>query len=151
MSVKPPEGVHVWLVLLKASHALRKLAYRNIGECGLSLSDFQVLEVLLHKGALPVNVIGPKVRLTPGSISVAIDRLFERGLVSRIEDTTDRRIRIVDLTPKGRAIIEPVFVKHAELFDMVMSVITDEERTQLESLLKKVGRHAELLHQEMTK
>jgi predicted transcriptional regulator len=42
-----------------------------------------VLEVLLHKGPLPVNTIGPVVDLTAGSISIAVDRLVEKGLVSR--------------------------------------------------------------------
>jgi MarR family len=51
-----------------------------------------VLEALLHKGPLPVNTIGPKVHRTPGSISVAVDRLLEKGLVSRAESSEDRRV-----------------------------------------------------------
>ena len=39
------------------------------------MSDFAVLEALLHKGAQPVNVIGKRVFLTSGSITTAIDRL----------------------------------------------------------------------------
>ena len=45
----------------------------------LRQAGFRVLEALLHKGPLPVNTIGPKVHLTPGSISVAVDRLLEKG------------------------------------------------------------------------
>jgi MarR family 2-MHQ and catechol resistance regulon transcriptional repressor len=58
-----------------------------------------VLEVLLHKGPLPVNTIGPKVWLTPGSISVAVDRLEKKALVKR-KNTDDRRVRLVELTAK---------------------------------------------------
>jgi len=70
-------GVHVWLVLGKAFRALAAHAGEslNLSRTGLGESDFRVLEALLHKGPLPVNTIGPKVWLTPGSISVAVDRL----------------------------------------------------------------------------
>ncbi len=91
-----------------ASH-LRGYALSNLEETGLGLSDFAVLEALLHKGPLPVNVIGPKVNLTPGSISVAVERLVAKGLVSRVESSEDRRVRIVALTPRGKSVITPIF------------------------------------------
>src|SRR5579863_102131 len=93
---------HVWLVMMKAMRALTRYAAAGIEETGLGLSDFGVLEVLLHKGPLPVNTIGPVVDLTPGSISIAVDRLFAKGLVTRVESTQDRRVRIVALSARGR-------------------------------------------------
>ena len=104
-----------------------------------------MLEVLLHKGPQPVNTIGPRVQLTPGSISVAVDRLHGRGLVSRVEDAGDRRVRIVDLTPAGRALIAPVFRRRGAILEEVFSVLKSEDRALLEHLLKTVGRHAESL------
>src|ERR1700745_2465137 len=86
---------HVWLVMMKAMRALTRYATAGIEETGLGLSDFGVLELLLHQGPLPVNTIGPMVDLTPGSISIAVDRLVAKGLVSRVESTEDRRVRIV--------------------------------------------------------
>src|SRR5215510_997150 len=85
----------------------------DIEDTGLGLSDFAVLEVLLHKGPLPVNTIGPIVDLTPGSISIAVDRLFAKGLVNRIESTEDRQVRIVGLTQRGKDLIVPAFRKHS--------------------------------------
>ena len=72
---------HAWLVMMKAMRALTRYAAAGIEETGLGLSDFGVLEALLHKGPLPVNTIGPIVDLIPGSISIAVDRLVEKGLV----------------------------------------------------------------------
>src|SRR5713101_579585 len=91
---------HVWLFMMKAMRALTRYAAAGIEDTGLGLSDFGVLEVLLHKGPLPVNTIGPTVDLTAGSISIAVDRLVEKGLVSRVESAEDRRVRIVALTPR---------------------------------------------------
>ncbi len=138
-------GAHVFLVLWKAFAAVQERAIESLCSTALGESDFRVLEVLLHKGAMPVNTIGPKVHLTPGSISVAVNRLHEKGLVSRVGCETDRRVRIVDLTPSGRALIARIFRVHQADMERVVSVLSASERTQLTTLLKKLGRHAESL------
>src|ERR1700757_1624898 len=136
---------HVWLVMMKAMRALTKYAAAGIEETGLGLSDFAVLEVLLHKGPLPVNTIGPIVDLTPGSISIAVDRLFAKGLVSRVESAEDRRVRMVALTPRGKDLIVPAFRKHAGQMKRVFSELNLEELRGLEVALKKVGKRADAL------
>src|SRR5271154_3647431 len=133
---------HVWLVMMKAMRALTRYAAADIEDTGLGLSDFGVLELLLHKGPLPVNVIGPIVDLTPGSISIAVERLVARGLVNRIESTEDRRVRIVTLTSRGMDLIVPAFRKHAGQMRRVFSELSAEELRGLEVSLKKVGKRA---------
>ncbi len=135
-------GVHVWLVFMKAFQALLPHAAGSIERTDLGDSDFRVLEVLLHKGSLPVNAIGPKVWLTPGSISVAVDRLVKKGLVSRNDHPDDRRVRRVELTPKGRALITRGFGEHAAAMENVADVLSKSERLTLLRLLKKLGKHA---------
>jgi MarR family 2-MHQ and catechol resistance regulon transcriptional repressor len=138
--------VHAWLVLGKALHAMMKFTTAGIQESGLGESDFRVLEALLHKGPLPVNVIGPKVFLTPGSISTAVDRLFAKGLVSREENPEDRRIRLVALTDSGKALIRPIYRKHVEDIRQLFADFTPSDIRQLERLMKKAGRQAEALY-----
>ena len=135
-------GVHVWLVLMKAVQALMPHAADSIERTQLGDSDFRVLEALLHKGPLPVNTVGPKVWLTPGSISVAVDRLVKKGLVARKEHADDRRVRRVELTAKGRALITHGFREHAAAMETAVSVLSKNERLALLSLLKKLGKHA---------
>ena len=137
---------HVWLVMMKAMRALTRYAAADIEETGLGLSDFGVLEVLLHKGPLPVNTIGPIVDLTPGSISIAVDRLFAKGLVTRVESTEDRRVRIIALTPRGKDLIVPAFRKHSGQMRRVFSELSPEELRCLEVALKKVGKRASALN-----
>ena len=135
-------GVHVWLVFMKAFQALLPHAAGSIERTDLGDSDFRVLEALLHKGPLPVNTIGPKVWLTPGSISVAVDRLVKRGLVSRNDQAGDRRVRRVELTAKGRALITRGFREHATAMENAAGVLSKKERLTLLQLLKKLGKHA---------
>src|SRR5213593_154263 len=135
-------GVHVWLVFMKAFQALFPHAEESIKRTQLGDSDFRVLEVLLHKGPLPVNTIGPKVWLTPGSISVAVDRLVKKGLVSRNDHPDDRRVRRVELTAKGFALITRGFREHASAMETAVGVLSKNERLTLLRLLKKLGKHA---------
>ena len=139
---------HVWLVMMKAMRVLTRYAAADIEETGLGLSDFGVLEILLHKGPLPVNTIGPIVDLTPGSISIAVDRLFAKGLVTRVESTEDRRVRIIALTPRGKDLIVPAFRKHSGQMRRVFSELSPEELRGLEVALKKVGKQAAALMEE---
>ena len=145
MKKDAPTAVHTWLVMMKAMQAISRYALANLEETGLGLSDFAVLEALLHKGPLPVNVIGPKVNLTPGSISVAVDRLVAKNLVSRAESSQDRRVRIVALTPRGKSVIAPVFRAHVETMEKVFVGLSRHELRQLEQQLKRVGKQAESL------
>jgi MarR family 2-MHQ and catechol resistance regulon transcriptional repressor len=151
MAKRRPDPVHCWLVWRKADEAARDYLYRGIEETGISDTDFRVLEALLHKGPLPVNTIGPKVHLTPGSISVAVDRLLEKALVSRAESSEDRRVRIVALTKSGKDLIVPIFRKHAAEISRVFADANPKELQILEGVLKKAGKRAKALADERSK
>lgn len=123
-----------------SGYILPPLLAQGIGE-----SDFRVLEILLHKGPMPVNAIGPKVYLNPGSVSVAVDRLYKKGYVDRVECREDRRVRTVSLTEKGRQVFAPVFRQHTALIKRAFQDVSSEEMQQLEEILKKIGKRAENL------
>ena len=136
-------GIRVWLILRKAAKAVEQNAINSVSRLGLGLSDFAVLELLLHKGPQAVNVIGKKVLLTSGSITTAVDRLESRKLVRRGGDPNDRRSRIVALTAAGRDLIERAFGQHAADMETALAVLAPTERATLVRLLKKAGRAAE--------
>jgi MarR family transcriptional regulator, 2-MHQ and catechol-resistance regulon repressor len=142
---RPPEALHAWLIMLKAWQSMSRYVLPTLLKGGLGESDFRVLEVLLHKGPMPVNAIGPKVDLNPGSVSVAVDRLYKKGFVSRVESARDRRVRTVALTEKGRRMFFPIFRRHSALIKRAFQDVSPEELQQLEGVLKKVGKHAERL------
>ena len=74
-------GVHTWLILSKARRVLEAYAQKSIATLKICPTDFSVLELLLHKGSLPVNAIGKRVFITSGSITAAIDRLESMKMV----------------------------------------------------------------------
>jgi MarR family transcriptional regulator, 2-MHQ and catechol-resistance regulon repressor len=130
---------------MKAYRALAQVDARSIADSGLGLSDFAVLEILLHKGSLPVNTIGRQVVLTSGSITTAIDRLEEKQLVRRQACPNDRRVTHVTLTTAGRTLIRRIFRVHADRLETVFEPLSATERSALATLLKKLGKHGESL------
>src|SRR5262245_22236370 len=94
---KVSSSVHLWLILWRAYETMQEHARLHIDTLGIGFSDFAVLELLLHKGPMPVNRIGEKIGLTSGSITVAVDRLEKKQLAERKNDPGDRRARVVHL------------------------------------------------------
>lgn len=148
---KRPEAIHTWLLMLKASQSIARYLLPPVLKAGLGDSDFRVLDVLLHKGPMPVNTIGPKVNLNPGSVSVAVDRLYNKGLVSRVENESDRRVRTVSLTEKGRKMFVPLFRQHASLVEQALQDVSPEEQRQVENVLKRIGKRADRLAREQNR
>src|SRR5712691_12044851 len=132
-------GTHVWLVMMKAHRALARLATQSIESSEVGLSDFAVMEMLLHKGPQPVNEIGRRIELTSGAITTAVDRLEARGLVTREAHQSDRRARIVRLTARGEEQAGRVFAGHKTAMDLAASGLSKTERATLIQLLKKIG------------
>jgi MarR family 2-MHQ and catechol resistance regulon transcriptional repressor len=66
-------------------------------------------------------------------------------LVTRVESTEDRRVRIIALTPRGKDLIVPAFRKHSGQMRRVFSELSAEELRDLEMALKKVGKRAAAL------
>jgi MarR family transcriptional regulator, 2-MHQ and catechol-resistance regulon repressor len=136
-------GVHLWLLLWKASKAVEAQAQRSVKTTALCLSDFGVMEALLHKGPLPISALGKKVLLSSGSMTAAVDRLERSGLVDREATSTDRRARIVHLTEEGSKLIRRVFAEHERDMERVFSRLDKPERQALANLLRKLGHEVE--------
>jgi MarR family 2-MHQ and catechol resistance regulon transcriptional repressor len=136
-------AARVWLILWKAYESLHAYAVNDIESLQMCLSDFAILEALLHKGPLPMNDIARRVSLTAGSVTTAIDRLEKRSLVRRQSSDEDRRTRLITLTAEGRKLIKAAFSQHAQALETVAAPLTKKEREQLIALLKRFGRSAE--------
>jgi MarR family 2-MHQ and catechol resistance regulon transcriptional repressor len=137
------DGTHLWLVLMKAHRALARHAERSIAALDMCLSDFAILELLLHKGPQKLTDLGRRIDLSSGAMTTAVDRLEARQLVARSFDTADRRTRVVHLTPAGESLIAAAFGEHADAMNAAAGGLDADEQTRLTALLKKLGTHAE--------
>lgn len=132
-------AVSLWLVMMKSYRSVQMyfestLASRNIG-----LSDFMILEVLLHKGAMRMSQIGFTVMLANPSMTAAIARLERLGLVTRESGAEDRRVRNVALTSEGRRVIRKAYTQHERDLEAVMADIPAQQRQDARAVLKCIG------------
>jgi MarR family transcriptional regulator, 2-MHQ and catechol-resistance regulon repressor len=123
---------------LEAYRALLAEASVSIKRINLCESNFRVLEALLREGPLPVYVIGQKVDRTTGSITTAIDRLESKWFVVRKRHPTDHRLRVVELTAKGRKLIEGAYAQHWVDMEKAVGSLSRKERDVLVDLLQRL-------------
>jgi MarR family transcriptional regulator, 2-MHQ and catechol-resistance regulon repressor len=144
---KTPTAGQLWIVLARSYKALSKLVEQSIAKEGLCLSDFMLLEALLHKGPLTITEIQGKVLLATGSMTVAVDRLENKGHIVRKTTPEDRRARRLELTEEGRMLITTVFKAHNRELENWMSGLTGSEKHQAYEVLKKLGLDAAAIHE----
>lgn len=141
-AAEKPRAIDLFLVLQKAYRATLAKVEISKKKAGLGDSDFRVLEVLHSRGSSPVNVIGELIGLTTGSITTAVDRMESKWLVVRKRHPNDSRIRLVELTSKGRRLIERASAELASDMENLVDCLSQEERTTVAALLSKLASRA---------
>ncbi|USX52995.1 MarR family winged helix-turn-helix transcriptional regulator [Lentzea sp. HUAS12] len=101
-------------------------------------SRFRVLATLHGAGPLRMNDLSAMLSIVPRSVTDTVVPLERQGLVQRERDPRDGRAQVVSLTPAGRATYDAVSAKFFAAASEVLSVLDDDEKRQLEGLLKAV-------------
>lgn len=134
------EAVRAYVKLLRAARTVAARVEPGLADSCLTLTQFGVMEALLHKGPMGQRALGQKVLTSAGNLTDVIDKLEGRGLVERRRDPADRRGMIVGLTGTGRALIEELFPIHAGDIAGAMGGLEREELAALGDLLRRLGR-----------
>lgn len=129
-------------ILLRATNSVSEVLKRDISNYDLNTTEFGVLEYLFHKGRQPINNLCERLLLANSSMTYVIDKLENKGYVTRITDTVDKRSTIIALTKSGEEFIESIFPHHENRINEIFNVLTKEEVESLNSLLKKIGYHS---------
>ena len=133
-------ALDAYIKLVRASESIvGRLGQSLRVEDELTLSQFGVLEALLHLGSMCQRELGVKILKSSGNVTMVVDNLEKRGLIARRRSTEDRRVMEVDLTAKGRALIKELFPRHAAEITAEMGRLTAAEQKQLGALCRKLG------------
>jgi MarR family 2-MHQ and catechol resistance regulon transcriptional repressor len=125
--------------LMRASESVTARVGRQMTVADLTISQFGVLEALLHKGSLCQKDIATKILKSTGNMTLVIDNLEKRGLVRRERDYEDRRFVTIHLTDTGLVLIRETFARVEAAIVEEMSVLSNEELVTLAQLCKKLG------------
>jgi len=138
-------ALKLWVILSRAHAAVEAHARADFNRRGLSPGEFGALEVLYHRGPLLLGELQRKILVSSGGITYVIDRLAEKGLVTRKPSPSDRRASYAELTVAGVELMACIFPLHQAVIERAMSGLSDREMEVLAGALKRLGREAAAL------
>ena len=140
-STTPPTDVplSLWVVLARAFDAVDRHSRASVARFGFGTTEFGVLEVLYHKGELPICEVQRRILVESSSTTYVLDKLCKRGLVRRRPSGTDRRVTLLALTPAGRRLMERIFPPHAVAMRHAVAALPPREQARAVRLLRRLG------------
>jgi MarR family transcriptional regulator, multiple gene regulator MgrA len=128
---------------INLTYTSKQLGYsfvQSLKTHGLAEQQYNVLRILRgfrSEAPLSIGFIKERMLDKDSDVSRIVDRLYEKGFVSRIENPTDRRQKAVNITEKGLAILDQMY--GCELKgDSLLQNLTSDEIVELNRLLDKV-------------
>ncbi|MEM6432044.1 MAG: MarR family transcriptional regulator [Deinococcota bacterium] len=124
--------------LVRLSKHVEQVLERNFKQYNLHGGLFDVLATLRRSGTpfcLTPTQLQTAMMLSSGATTNRIDRLEQRGLVSRQPDPNDRRGYLISLTPEGKTLIDEVVETHLTVEESLLTNLSPDEREQLAELL----------------
>ena len=79
-----------------------------LNKADISISQYALLNQLVTSGLIPMSEVGEKLRITKPAVTHLVDRLEQRHFLKRIPHSTDRRITLLKILPKGERIVEKI-------------------------------------------
>lgn len=138
-------SLRLFRILNRAFRSVSEHSVRDIKSNGLNPTEFAVLELLYHKGPIPLQQIGSRLLILSGGVTYTVDKLENAGYVVRRSCEEDRRVTFAEVTEKGKQLMESIFPKHALALHAAMAGLTEEEKDAAAALLKKLGLRADEL------
>ena len=116
--------------------ARRESNYLSRGK--ITLPQLGVLEYLSNRRESPMNELARHLGVTRPAATGLADRLIAQGLVSRQGDRSDRRVIRINLTPKGRRVLDNIWNQKRRMLQEVFGQLSPAERAQYLATLERV-------------
>lgn len=151
------QAVYSWAmgdIYKMAGHLIRRLQQISVSvftermrAAGHDLTpvQFAALSAIRQNPGVDQATLAGLIAYDPVTLSGVIDRLQKKGLVSRKVSETDRRARVVNLTPEGTALLSQTQPLVQALQDDILAGLSAQERTQLLALLEKATKSGNAL------
>jgi len=133
------QALNAWTKMLRCVGTVVHSDRMIMDENGLTISQFDIMETLYHKGPLCQKALGQKILKSGGNITKVVDNLERGGFVIRIRDEKDRRYFTISLTNKGTAKIKVTFPLVMNNLVKTFSILTEQEQQTLAELCKRIG------------
>ena len=116
---------------------------------GLSMPQFSILMQLHHRGNCAVGDISERFDITNAAASQLVDKLVQGGFIKREEDPQDRRAKMLNLTDKGRKLIQRGIEERYRWMSDLAEKLSEEERAKVTEALNIMTRAAKEMEAEL--
>ncbi|MBX7136961.1 MAG: MarR family transcriptional regulator [Oligoflexia bacterium] len=138
-SADEKRALNAFICLSRSAETLSRVAEAHLAKAGMGMRQFAVLEALYHLGPLQQSEIAQKMLCTPGHITGLLDKLERAGLLRRRAKPGDRRVKAVELTERGRALVRKLLPGHVRAITSAASALSAAELSTLRLLCRKLG------------
>jgi MarR family 2-MHQ and catechol resistance regulon transcriptional repressor len=133
------QALNTYIKLMRAADALNSRLAPVFEKHGLTYSQFGVMEALYHLGPLCLGELAQKILRSGGNLTLVARNLERDGLIRRVPSPEDRRVRRMELTARGKSLIEKAFRDHVANLVRQMAALSCGEQQELGRLSKKLG------------
>ncbi|MFR2845490.1 MAG: MarR family winged helix-turn-helix transcriptional regulator [Finegoldia magna] len=137
------KSMAVYISMSRVINTLRRENNKLILKHNLTLGQFAVMEALYSKGRLSTGEVMEKILTTSGNIPVIVKNLEKDGFITRDQDKSDKRRFILDLTEKGKDLMDEIVPENLKFMDELISLWDDDEKEELIILMNKFRRKYE--------
>ncbi len=129
-----------FIKLVRSAESVTRRSHKHLSKVKLSFGQFAILEALYFSGFQCQRDLAQKILKTPRNITMIVDNLEKRKLVSRELNAGDRRYWDVHLTEKGNQLFEDIFPQHLSNIHEQMDILSDKELRTLGDLCRVLGK-----------
>lgn len=144
LSVKIKEYImkktNLMVAIAKLNSTLNKQVGNDIYQYGITPTEFNILSHLYHQGKTKTQTIGEIVFISSGAITYMINKLVQKGFVSKEKDLKDKRITWLQLTDAGNTFYVDMYPKHLMHLDEVFSSFSNQELKELFKTIRKFDK-----------
>ena len=137
--------LHSW-VDVSTQRSMRAWAH-HAKAVGLSMPQFSLMMQLYKRGACGISQISENFEVTNAAASQLVDKLVQSGLIERTEDLIDRRAKHIQLSAKGRSLIEKGITQRYHWLDQLAENLSEKDRLRTAEALKVLTEAALKLDQ----
>jgi DNA-binding MarR family transcriptional regulator len=128
-----PQALHSW-VDVTAHHSMRGWSH-HARATGLSMPQFSILMQLYQRGHCGISDISDRFEISNAAASQHVDNLVQAGLIGRTEDPRDRRAKQIQISEKGRALIQHGFGARYQWVDQLVRAIDPKDQEKIAEAL----------------
>ena len=126
--------------LFRSINVIEERAIRTDEYQDVTANDMHVIEAIGMEEAKNMTSVARSLKVTTGTLTIAVNSLVKKGYVERVRSEEDRRVVLISLSEKGKGAYLHHQKFHDQMIDAVVEELTEEEQQVLERALRKLNQ-----------